>query len=109
VSDRPAGRPVPHATRASARKGADTDDGTNDGTSTQRSQEARGGDAKAPLLDTGPDAKMSNEEREKVRHAGAEDARRSRAQQGLPERIEDPAAIATLAAILRDTSTPPAT
>ena len=33
--------------------------------------------------------------------AGAEDARRSRLRQGLPERVEDPAAIAVLAALLR--------
>jgi hypothetical protein len=35
-----------------------------------------------------------------VRRAGAQDARRSRLRQGLPERIEDPAAIAVLAALL---------
>jgi hypothetical protein len=50
---------------------------------------------------------MSDEERAKVRKAGAEDARRSRAQQGLPERIENPAVIAMLAAILRDACSPP--
>jgi hypothetical protein len=48
-----------------------------------------------------PAPAMSDEEREAVRKAGAEDARRSRVAQGLPERIEDPAAIAVLAAILR--------
>jgi hypothetical protein len=52
---------------------------------------------------------MSEEERAKVRRAGAEDARRSRLQQGLPERIEDPAAIAVLAALLRTTRETPAT
>ncbi len=46
---------------------------------------------------------MSAEDRSAVRKAGAEDARRSRARQGLPERIEDPAAVAVLAAIMRDT------
>jgi hypothetical protein len=46
---------------------------------------------------------MSAGERAAIRQAGAEDARRSRARQGLPERIEDPAAVAVLAAILRDT------
>jgi hypothetical protein len=46
---------------------------------------------------------MSDEEREAIRHAGAEDARHSRAAQGLPERIEDPAAVAVLAALLRGT------
>ena len=50
---------------------------------------------------------MSAGERAAIRRAGAEDARRSRARQGLPERIEDPAAVAVLAAILRDTSAPP--
>jgi len=44
---------------------------------------------------------MSEEDREAIRKAGAEDARRSRAEHGFPERIEDPAAIAVLAAILR--------
>jgi hypothetical protein len=43
---------------------------------------------------------MSDEEREAIRQAGAIDARRSRVEQGLPERIEHPAAIAMLAAIL---------
>lgn len=52
---------------------------------------------------------MSDEERAKVRKAGAEDARRSRIRQGLPERIEDPAAIAILAALLRTARKPPAT
>jgi hypothetical protein len=33
---------------------------------------------------------MSDKEREAVRKAGAEDARRSRVEHGLPERIEDP-------------------
>jgi len=49
---------------------------------------------------------MSDEEREAIREAGAEDARRSRTRQGLSERIEDPAAVAMLAAILRDTPAP---
>jgi hypothetical protein len=44
---------------------------------------------------------MSDEEREAIRKAGAEDARRSRVRQGLPERIEDPAAIAIIVALLR--------
>jgi hypothetical protein len=44
---------------------------------------------------------MSDQERGAIRQAGAEDARRSRIANGLPERIEDPAAVATLAAILR--------
>jgi hypothetical protein len=41
-----------------------------------------------------------------VRRAGASDARRSRAGQGLPERVEDPAAVAELAAMLRDRPRP---
>ena len=36
MSDRPADRPVPPLARASARKRAYTDDGTNDGTSAER-------------------------------------------------------------------------
>ena len=49
---------------------------------------------------------MSAEDRAAIRQAGAEDARRSRTRQGLPERIEDPAAVAMLAAILRDIPAP---
>jgi hypothetical protein len=44
---------------------------------------------------------ISDQERAAIRQAGADDARRSRARQGLPERIEDPAAVAALTAILR--------
>jgi hypothetical protein len=40
-----------------------------------------------------------------IRQAGADDARRSRAQQGLPERVEDPA-VAILAAILHEVPAP---
>jgi hypothetical protein len=50
---------------------------------------------------------MSDQERAAIRQAGAEDARRSRTRQGLPERIEDPAAVAVLAAILRGIAAPP--
>ncbi len=50
---------------------------------------------------------MSAGERAAIRQAGADDARRSRARQGLPERIEDPAAVAVIAAIMRDTPAPP--
>ena len=46
-----------------------------------------GGSARQPL---------SDQERAAIRQAGADDARRSRAQQGFPERIEDPAAVAIL-------------
>jgi hypothetical protein len=48
-----------------------------------------------------PRAPLSEEERAVIRNAGREDARRSRLRQGLPERIEDPAAIAILAALVR--------
>jgi len=57
-----------------------------------------GGTARQPL---------SDQERAAIRQAGADDARRSRAEQGFPERIEDPAAVAVLAALLRDTRPPP--
>jgi len=93
VSDRPAGRPVPPPARASARKRAYTDGGTNDGTSTERCISAQ-------------QPAMSDEEREAIREAGAEDARRPRVEHGLPERIEDPAAVAMLAAILGDIPAP---
>jgi hypothetical protein len=45
---------------------------------------------------------MCDQERAAIRQADADEARRSRARQGLPERIEDPAAVAVLAAILCD-------
>jgi hypothetical protein len=51
--------------------------------------------------DSRPRATMSEEERAIVRKAGAEDARRSRLRNGLPERIEDLATIAVLVALLR--------
>jgi len=50
---------------------------------------------------------MSDQERAAIRQAGAEDARRSRAKHGFPERIEDPAAVAVLAALLRAARPPP--
>ena len=50
---------------------------------------------------------MSDRERAAIRQAGAEDARRSRAEHGFPERIEDPAAVAVLAALLRAARPPP--
>ena len=50
---------------------------------------------------------LSDQERAAIRQAGADDARRSRAEQGFPERIEDPAAVAVLAALLRDARPPP--
>jgi hypothetical protein len=46
--------------------------------------------------------RLSEHDRDEIRAAGASDARRSRAAQGLPERIEDPAAVSRLAAMLRD-------
>jgi hypothetical protein len=48
-----------------------------------------------------PRAPLSTEERMAIGKAGAQGARRSRLRQGLPDRIEDPAAIALLAALLR--------
>ena len=75
-----------HVTRVHGRR-----DGT-DGTSTQR------GTARQP---------MSDQERAAIRQAGADDARRSRAEHGFPERIEDPAAVAVLAALLRDARAAP--
>ena len=50
---------------------------------------------------------LSDQERAAIRQAGADDARRSRAEHGFPERIEDPAAVALLAALLRDARPPP--
>jgi hypothetical protein len=79
VSDRPEDRPVPNLARASARNARTRTAGRTDGTSAPRGI---------------PD-------RETIREAGAEDARRSRIENGLPERVEDPAAVAALAAILR--------
>lgn len=55
-----------------------------------------------------PTTAMNAEERAAIRQAGADDNRRSRARQGLPERIEDPAAVAVLAAIMRDSPARPA-
>jgi hypothetical protein len=50
-----------------------------------------------------PRAPLSAEQRMAIRRAGAQDARRSRLRQGLTERIEDPAAVAVLAELLRST------
>jgi len=47
---------------------------------------------------------MTDQERAAIRQAGADDARRSRAEHGFPERIDDPAAVA---ALLRDARPPP--
>jgi hypothetical protein len=87
VSDRPGGGPVPGPARASARTARRPAAGRADGTSTP-------GDSARQRL--------SDQERAAIRQAGADDARRSRAEQGFPERIEDPAAVAVLAALLRD-------
>ena len=86
VSDRPGGGPVPGPARTSARNAGTRTAGQTDGTGTHR------GSARQPL---------SDQERAAMRQAGAEDARRSRAEHGFPERIEDPAAVAVLAALLR--------
>jgi hypothetical protein len=87
VSGRPEDRPVPNLARASARNARTRTAGRTDGTSTQRGTPAR--------------QSMSDQERAAIRQAGAEDARRSRIANRLPARIEDPAAVATLAATLR--------
>jgi hypothetical protein len=92
VSDRPGGGPVPGPARASARTARRPAAGRADEASTP------GDSARQPL---------SDQERAAIRQAGADDARRSRAEQGFPERIEDPAAVAVLAALLRDARPPP--
>jgi hypothetical protein len=84
---------VPSLARAPARKRAYTDNGTDDRTSTERATPAR-------------EPALSDQEREAIREAGAEDARRSRVEHGFPDRIEDLAAVAMLAAILRDIPKP---
>ena len=91
MSDRPGGRPVPSG-RASARNARTPAAGRTDGTGTHRDT------ARQP---------MSDQERAAIRQAGADDARRSRAEHGFPERIEDPATVAVLAALLRDARAPP--
>ena len=83
MSDRPGGGPVPGPARASARAAREAA-GRADGTSTP------GDTARQPL---------SDKDRAAIRQAGADDARRSRAGQGFPERVEDPAAVALLAAL----------
>lgn len=92
MNDLPGGGPVPGLARASARNARTRTAGRADGTST------RSGTARQPL---------SDQERAAIRQAGADDARRSRAEQGFPERIEDPAAVAVLAALLRAARPPP--
>jgi hypothetical protein len=67
-------------------------EGRRDGTSTP------GGSARQPF---------SDQERAVIRQVGADDARRSRTEQGFPERIEDPAAVAVLAALFGDARPPP--
>ena len=54
-----------------------------------------------------PRQPLSDQERAAIQQAGADDARRSRAEHGFPERIEDPAAVAVLAALLRGGRAPP--
>ena len=65
--------------------------GRTDGTGTH------GGSARQPL---------SDQERAAIRQADADDARRSRAEHGFPARVEDPAAVAVLAALLRAARAP---
>jgi hypothetical protein len=86
VSDRPDDRPIPRHTYASARKREQTSHGTDNETNAERHQPS-----------------LSDAERAAIRRAGAEDARRSRVAQGLPERIEDLATITALAALLSGT------
>jgi hypothetical protein len=88
VSDRPGGGPLPGPARASGRGARTPTAGRTDGANTARQP-------------------MSDQERAAIRQAGADDARRSRAEHGFPERIEDPAAVAVLAALLRDARAPP--
>jgi hypothetical protein len=83
---------VPGLARAPARTARPPAAGRTDGTGTH------GGSARQPL---------SDQERAEIRQAGADDARRSRAGHGFPERIEDPAAVAVLAALLGDARPPP--
>ena len=52
-------------------------------------------------------APLSAEERAAIRKAGADDARRSRVRQGLPDRIDDAAVIAVLADLLRTARSTP--
>lgn len=85
-------RVVPsRAPRASARNARTRTAGRTDGTSTHRG-------ARQP---------MSDQKRAAIRQAGADDARRSRIEHGFPERIENPATVGVLAAILRDVRAPP--
>ena len=93
MSDRPEGRPVPSG-HASARNARTPAAGRTDRTNTHRDT------ARQP---------MSDQERAAIRQAGADDARRSRAGHGFPERIEDPATVAVLAALLRAARAPPRT
>ena len=93
MSDCPDSRPVPLLARASARKRANACNGTNDGTNAERRIPAQ-------------QPAMADDAREAIRRVGAEDARRSRVEHGFPERIEDPAAVAVLAMILRDIPAP---
>jgi hypothetical protein len=92
VSDRPEGGLVPGPARAPDQNARTRTAGRADGTGTH------GGSTRQPL---------SDQERAAIRQAGADDARRSRAEQGFPERIEDPAAVAVLAALFRDARPPP--
>jgi hypothetical protein len=79
--------------RVSTNRRANAGNGTNNETSTERRTPA-------------PQLSMTDQERQAIRQAGAEDARRSRVDHGLPERVEDAAAVATLAAILRSIPAP---
>jgi hypothetical protein len=93
VSARPEDRPVPSLARVSARNARTRTVGRTDGTSTHRGTHAR--------------QPMSDQERETIRKAGADDARRSRIEHGFPERTEDPATVARLVRQSCATRAPP--
>jgi excisionase family DNA binding protein len=54
-------------------------------------------------ISDGQEGAVRPEDREAIRRTGAQDSRASRAAAGLPEHIEDPAAAAQLARLMRDT------
>ena len=73
-----------------------------------RNQEGGEAQTTQPADDNRQAETLSRQDRDAIRDAGAQDARRSRAALGLPERIEDPVTAARLAAMLRDQPAHPA-
>ncbi len=71
-----------------------------------RSEEWARGVARIYSLNISDDQEgaVTPEDREAIRRTGTRDAHASRAAAGLPEHIEDPAAAAQLAGLMRDTS-----